>query len=83
MAAHTALSLRNIENEVDRYIGWPGQALAYKVGQRRLLALRAEAEQKLGPRFSLPAFHDAVLEEGPLPLEVLTERVRLKLKLDR
>lgn len=81
MAAHTALSLRNIENEVDRYIGWPGQALAYKVGQRRLLALRAEAEQKLGPRFSLPAFHDAVLEQGPLPLEVLTARVRSALEL--
>lgn len=82
MAAHTALSLTNIENEVDRYIGWPGQALAYKVGQRKFLALRAEAEQKLGPRFSLPAFHDAVLEHGPLPLEVLGPLVRGKLGLD-
>lgn len=82
MAAHTALSLTNIENEVDRYIGWPGQALAYKVGQRKFLALRAEAEQKLGPRFSLPAFHDAVLEQGPLPLEVLGPLVRGKLGLD-
>jgi uncharacterized protein (DUF885 family) len=73
---HTALTQSNIVNEVDRYIGWPGQALGYKLGQRHILELRAKAEAALGEAFSLPAFHDVVLGGGPVTLPVLTRRVQ-------
>jgi uncharacterized protein (DUF885 family) len=76
MREHTALAEVNISNEVDRYIGWPGQALAYKVGQLEILRLRAEAEAALGPAFDLPAFHAAVLGAGAVTLPVLGARVR-------
>jgi len=75
MLAHTALTPENISNEVDRYIGWPGQALAYKVGQLEIFRLRAEAEARLGERFSLPAFHDVVLSQGAVTLPVLRAQV--------
>jgi uncharacterized protein (DUF885 family) len=61
--------------EVDRYISWPGQALAYKMGQLKIEQLRAEAERKLGTRFDLREFHDAVLREGILPLDLLQQSV--------
>jgi len=61
--------------EIDRYISWPAQALSYKVGQLRIRALRTEAEQQLGPRFDVRDFHDAVLRDGRLPLELLAEQV--------
>jgi uncharacterized protein (DUF885 family) len=76
MLAHTALSPENISNEVDRYIGWPGQALAYKVGQLEIFALRREAQTALGDRFTLAGFHDVVLGGGAVTLPVLGERVR-------
>ncbi|MGE5181589.1 MAG: DUF885 domain-containing protein [Acidobacteriota bacterium] len=75
MRAHTALTPINISNEVDRYIGWPGQALAYKVGQLEILRLRAEAEAKLGAKFDLKEFHRVVLGAGAVTLPVLAERV--------
>jgi len=75
MRAHTALTEVNISNEVDRYIAWPGQALAYKFGQLEIFALRREAEGRLGARFSLPAFHDVVLGGGAVSLPVLRLRV--------
>jgi len=75
MRAHTALTEVNISNEVDRYIGWPGQALAYKLGQLEILALRHEAEVALGARFDLPAFHAVVLGAGAVTLPVLRDRV--------
>jgi uncharacterized protein (DUF885 family) len=72
---HTAMDEQNIETEVDRYIAWPGQALAYKLGQMKILELRERARQALGPRFDIRAFHDAVLDEGPLPLDLLDARI--------
>jgi uncharacterized protein (DUF885 family) len=63
----------DVENEVDRYITWPGQALAYKVGSRTITELREKVRRRQGERFDLRAFHDAVLGRGALPLSVLTE----------
>jgi uncharacterized protein (DUF885 family) len=68
---HTAMDEPNIETEVDRYIAWPGQALAYKLGQMKIIELRERARQQLGDRFDLRTFHDALLSDGPLPLDVL------------
>jgi uncharacterized protein (DUF885 family) len=75
MREHTALTEVNISNEVDRYIGWPGQALAYKVGQLEILKLRREAEQALGAKFDVKAFHAVVLGAGAVTLPVLADRV--------
>lgn len=75
MVANSALTEANINNEVDRYIGWPGQATAYKVGQLKISELRAKAETALGDRFDLRAFHDAVLENGSIPLPVLEAHI--------
>lgn len=75
MAANSALTLLNITNEVDRYIGWPGQALAYKLGELKFRQLRQQCEQALGAKFDRRAFHDLVLEEGTIPLTVLEAKV--------
>jgi uncharacterized protein (DUF885 family) len=74
---HTAMDAQNIATETDRYIAWPGQALSYKLGQMTILKLREEARKELGDRFDIRTFHDAVLEEGPLPLDVLEDHVRM------
>ncbi len=73
---HTALSEHEVTTEVDRYISWPAQALSYKLGEIRIVALRAEAEQELGVDFDIRAFHDAVLAQGSVPLPVLDEQIR-------
>ena len=72
---YTAMDEPNVQTEVDRYIAWPGQALAYKLGQLEILRLREEARQKLGSKFDLRAFHDEVVGSGPLPLDVLRTEV--------
>ena len=72
---HTAMDEPNIQTEVDRYIAWPGQALAYKLGQMEILTLRGQAKKDLGPKFDIRAFHDEILDAGPLPLDVLHIRV--------
>ena len=72
---HTALGFNNIDNEVDRYISYVGQALAYKIGQLEILRLREEAKATLGDRFDIRAFHDVVLGAGAIPLPTLRERV--------
>lgn len=75
MREHTALTASNIENEVDRYIAWPGQALAYKVGQMEILRLRQQAKDVLGNKFDLQGFHDAVLAGGPVSLPILQQQI--------
>jgi uncharacterized protein (DUF885 family) len=72
---YTAMDEPNIQTEVDRYIAWPGQALAYKLGQLEILKLREKARQELGAKFDIRAFHDEVLCNGALPLDVLDSEV--------
>lgn len=75
LTVNTALSAREIANEVDRYISWPGQALSYELGYLKLRELRAKAEQALGAKFDLRHFHDTVLQLGSVPLPVLEQRI--------
>ena len=75
LAAHTPLPSLEVETEIDRYISFPGQALAYMVGRREIVRLRAEAAQRLGARFDLREFHDLVLRAGILPLPALARTV--------
>jgi uncharacterized protein (DUF885 family) len=75
MWRNTATTRANVANEIDRYIGWPGQALAYMTGRREIQRLRGLAERELGPRFDIRAFHGTVLGNGAVPLGVLEQLV--------
>ena len=75
LAGHTALSTHEVETEVDRYISWPGQAVAYKLGELTIRRLRTEAETTLGPKFDERAFHDRLLSLGSVPLSTLEEQM--------
>jgi uncharacterized protein (DUF885 family) len=72
---HSGLDDATINAEVDRYIAWPAQALGYKIGQRKILELRADAQTQLGPKFDMRAFNDQVVDSGALPLDVLDARI--------
>ena len=72
---HSAIDEVEVQSETDRYISWPGQALAYKIGQLKILELREKAKKELGAKFDIRRFHDAVLGAGALPLDVLEDRI--------
>jgi uncharacterized protein (DUF885 family) len=83
LAGHTALTQHEVETEVDRYISWPGQALAYKLGELTILRLRHEAETTLGAKFDERRFHDAILALGSVPLTVLEERMHAFIRAEQ
>jgi uncharacterized protein (DUF885 family) len=75
MASNTALSMHEINTETDRYISWPGQAVSYKIGELKIRELRKKAKQELGSAFDIRAFHEVILEQGTVTLEILEERI--------
>jgi uncharacterized protein (DUF885 family) len=83
LTAHTALSRTEAEEEVDRYIVMPAQALSYKIGEREILDLRQRAQAALGDKFDLKRFHDAVLKDGAMPLPILDRKISRWIALEK
>ena len=75
MADNTALSLHEVNTEIDRYISWPGQALAYKIGELKIRELRKKVQEKLGSQFDIREFHEIILEKGTVTLGILEKRI--------
>ena len=75
MADNTALSLHEVNTEIDRYISWPGQALAYKIGELKIRELRKKVQEKLGSQFDIREFHEIILEKGTVTLSILEKRI--------
>ena len=80
MSKNTALSLHEINTEVDRYISWPGQALSYKIGEIKIRELRKKAKQVLGNKFDIRDFHEVILSQGTVTLSILEERINNYIK---
>ena len=75
MSKNTALSLHEVNTEIDRYISWPGQALSYKIGELKIRELREKAENELGSLFDIREFHEVILEKGTVTLPLLEKRI--------
>ena len=75
MSDNTALSLHEVNTEIDRYISWPGQAIAYKIGEIKIRELRKKAEEKLGGKFDIREFHEVILEKGTVTLPLLEKLI--------
>lgn len=83
LRSNTALSMHNINTEVDRYISWPGQAVSYKIGEMKIRELRKKAEETLGTDFDIRKFHEVILEQGTVTLPILEERVEAYIERNR
>ena len=75
LASHTALTEKSVQDQIDRYISWPGQALSYKIGELKIRELRAKAEKELGAKFDIRKFHDTIIGQGSMPMAVLEDMI--------
>ena len=75
MTDNTALSIHEVNTEIDRYISWPGQAISYKIGELKIRELRQKAQEKLGGQFDIREFHEIILEKGTVTLGILEDRI--------